>query len=135
MKILLDTDLLSYLMRGQDEVTAHAGAYLARYQRLSFSIITRYEILRGLYAKEATAQVRRFATLCQSSDVIGLDEPTIDRAAQLYGHLRRHGLQIGDADLLIAATALVHHLALGTNNERHFAVIDGLSLVNWTRPA
>ncbi len=40
-----------------------------------------------------------------------------------------------DTDLLIAATALVHDLTLGTNNERHYEVIDGLSLVNWTRPA
>lgn len=134
MKILLDTDLLSYLMRGQAEVTAHAHTYLAQYGRLSFSLITRYEILRGLYAKNATAQAQRFLALCHRSDVLGVSEAVIDRAAELYGELRQRGIQIGDADLLIAATALVHDLTLGTNNERHFEVIDDLSLVNWMRP-
>ena len=133
MKVLLDTDLLSYLMRGHPEVTARARTYLTEYGRLSFSLITRYEILRGLHAKNATAQMRRFVALCDRSEVMGLSETIIDRAAALYGDLRRRGLQIGDADLLIAATALEHDLALGTNNERHYGVINGLALVNWSR--
>ena len=132
MKVLLDTDLLSYLMRGQPDVTERARAYLNEYGRLSFSLMTRYEVLRGLHAKEATAQVRRFKALCGRSEVLGLSEAVIDRAAMLYGALRRRGVQIGDADLFIAATALEYDLVLGTNNERHYGVIDGLTLVNWT---
>lgn len=85
MKVLLDTDVLSCLMRGQAEVTAHARTYLTQYGRLSFSLITRYEILRGLHAKNATAQVRRFLALCERSDIVGLDELVADRAAQIYG--------------------------------------------------
>ena len=131
--MLLDTDLLSYLMRGQPAVIERARIYLEEYDRLSFSLITRYEILRGLHAKEATVQVRRFMALCGRSEVTGLPEAVIDRAARLYGTLRRRGVQIGDADLLLAATALERDLALGTNNERHYGEIDGLTLVNWTR--
>lgn len=135
MKVLLDTDLLSYLMRGHPEVTEHARAYLAQYGQLSFSLMTRYEILRGLYAKSATSQIQRFVALCRRSDVLAITEAVVDRAAELYGQLRQRGIQVGDADLLIAATALIHDLSLGTNNERHYNVIDGLTLTNWTQPA
>jgi tRNA(fMet)-specific endonuclease VapC len=133
MKVLLDTDLLSYLMRGHPEVTSHARTYLHNQNQLSFSLITRYEVLRGLHARHAVAQIQRFLTLCKQSDVVGLSEAVIDRAAALYGFLRPRGIQISDADLLIAATALEHRFVLGTNNERHYAVIEGLPLVNWTR--
>ena len=92
MKVLLDTDLLSYLMRGRPDVTERARVYLEEYDRLSFSLITRYEVLRGLYAKDAAAQARRFKALCERSEVFGLSEAAIDRAALLYGALRQRGI-------------------------------------------
>lgn len=52
---LLDTDILSAVMRQHPLALARARAYLAVHQRLTFSIITRYEILRGLHAKNAAA--------------------------------------------------------------------------------
>jgi tRNA(fMet)-specific endonuclease VapC len=52
---LLDTDILSALMRGVPAVVGKAGAHLAEQGRFRFSVITRYEILRGLKAKGASA--------------------------------------------------------------------------------
>jgi tRNA(fMet)-specific endonuclease VapC len=50
--VLLDTDTLSEVMKTRHpQVRQSAGQYLARYGRFTFSIITRYEILRGLKAK------------------------------------------------------------------------------------
>jgi predicted nucleic acid-binding protein len=40
---------------------------------------------------------------------------------------------IGDADILIAATAIVADCALVTNNERHFNRIQDLRVENWLR--
>ena len=50
---LLDTDILSELLKQHPVVTQRARLYLADHDRLAFSIITRYEILRGLKAKQA----------------------------------------------------------------------------------
>lgn len=51
-------------------------------------------------------------------------------AARLYGQIRatleRIGRPLADADLQIAATALLHDLELVTGNLRHFARIPGL---------
>jgi len=51
---LLDTDTLSEIMKGRDaHVRAHARRYVATFGHFTFSIITRYEILRGLKARGA----------------------------------------------------------------------------------
>ena len=63
---LLDTDILSAVLRGDAKATSAARGYLDEHSALSFSIITRYEILRGLKAKEATAQFRSFDQLCDA---------------------------------------------------------------------
>ena len=52
-------------------------------------------------------------------------------AAQLYGDLARRGALISDADIMIAATALVNGLALVTENTAHFQRISGLTLHSW----
>ena len=47
-KTLLDTDILSALMRKAPAVFDRARDYLAEHRRLTMSLVTRYEILRGL---------------------------------------------------------------------------------------
>jgi tRNA(fMet)-specific endonuclease VapC len=70
---------------------------------------------------------------CAGNEVINLTDPIIIKAADIYADLHRRGLLIGDADILIAATALVHGYAVATNNERHFQRILGLQLENWLK--
>lgn len=87
---LLDTDTLSEVMKGRDEhVRANARRYLATFGTLTFSIITRYEILRGLKARGATLQLTRFERRCQRSVVLPLTDAIIVRAADLYAMLYR----------------------------------------------
>jgi tRNA(fMet)-specific endonuclease VapC len=132
---LLDTSTLSDVMRGQDtSVQAAAAVYLAQHGQFTFSILSRYEILRGLCARGATQQVRRFEVQCQRSLLLPLSDEIIVRAAVLYGELYRRGQLIGDADILIAATALVHGLQLVTENRSHFQRIPGLVLTSWRNP-
>jgi predicted nucleic acid-binding protein len=52
----------------------------------------------------------------------------MERFAFIRGELRANGQLIGDADLLIAATALEHDLTLVTQNLHHFNRIPGLKL-------
>jgi tRNA(fMet)-specific endonuclease VapC len=54
-------------------------------------------------------------------------------AAETYADLASRGQLISDADILIAATALVRGLGVATNNEDHFARIRGLAVENWLR--
>jgi tRNA(fMet)-specific endonuclease VapC len=133
-RALLDTDTLSAVMRGTPPVLAKARDYLAEYGTFSFSIITRYEVLRGLKAKNAIVQLRAFDRLCATSQIVPLTDEAVVKASEIYAELRRRGEPIGDADVLIAASALVHGLTVVTNNENHFRRISGLDVENWFRP-
>lgn len=52
--VLLDTDILSELLKQHPLVLQRARGYLGEHDRLAFSIITRYELVRGLKAKGAS---------------------------------------------------------------------------------
>ena len=61
---IVDTDILSAVMRKNPDVIPKARAYIRKYSRFTFSIITRYEILRGLKAKDAVTQAIAFDQFC-----------------------------------------------------------------------
>ncbi|MDP6778642.1 MAG: type II toxin-antitoxin system VapC family toxin [Candidatus Latescibacteria bacterium] len=129
--VLVDTDILSAILRRDQNALSRARQYLAEHRQFSLSIITQYEILRGLKAKQATTQIGRFEELCRRSRVISVSQDVVERASDLYADLRRQGNLIGDADILIAASALTQGLGVATNNEGHFSRIPELHVENW----
>ena len=96
--------------------------------------MTRYEVLRGLKAKNATTRLAQFDAWCLLHHVLPLAEPIVVRAADLWAALERSGQLIGDNDILIAATALHHGLALATRNVAHFNRVPGLTIQDWSQP-
>ena len=132
-EFILDTDILSLLMRKNAAVLARAGAYLSEHQQFTISIITRYEILRGLKAKGALKQAERFEHFCVRNRVLPIDDTVIVQAADIYADLYRRGELIADADILIAASALANGCGIVTNNEAHFRRIADLQVENWLK--
>ena len=132
-KALLDTDTLSAIIKQNPAALTHSRSYLATYGRLTFSLITRYEILRGLRARAALVQLAAFEQFCTASEVLPLTDVVVRRAAAIYGELHQRGQLIGDADILIAATAMESGLILVTNNDKHFGRISPLPRDNWLK--
>ena len=130
-RTLLDTDVLSGMMRKSPSALNRARAYLADHRQLTISAMTRFEILRGLKAKHATAQLVAFDLFCANNEVLPITDAIIVRAADIYADLHIRGQLIPDADILIAATALENHLVLATNNCVDFSRIDNLQIDNW----
>lgn len=132
-ELLLDTETLSFFLRSQPKVMSNANDYLKFHKGFTYSIITGFEILRGLMVKNAQKQVTNFGLICLQSKEINLSTEIIDRASEIYGDLYKRGQLIGDADILIAATALENKLTIVTNNENHFNRIAGLKITNWKK--
>ena len=132
-KSLLDTDTLSAILKQNPNALSHSRSYLTTYGLLTFSLITRYEVLRGLKAKGALVQIAVFERLCAVSEVLPLTDTIVRRAADVYAGLYQRGQLIGDADILIAATAMENNLVCVTNNENHFQRIPNLVLDNWLK--
>jgi tRNA(fMet)-specific endonuclease VapC len=81
--------------------------------------------------KKATRKMEAFAQFCETSSIVPLTDRTVSVAADIYADLTVRGLLIGDADILIAATAMAHGLVVVTNNESHFRRVQGLTVENW----
>jgi len=133
IQVVLDTDILSAIMRRDARVLPKARTHLGAYGQFTLSIITRFEILRGLKAKGATTQALVFDRFCASNVIVPLSDAIVVRAADIYADLHRRGALISDADILIAASAIVHGLGVVTNNEEHFRRIAGLQVENWLK--
>ena len=133
MLTLLDTDMLSLHLRGQPQVMAYVQAYAQLHGVLHFSLITHYEILNGLFYKDARHQMGRYETLLLDSRLMPLTPESVRIAAKISASLRTIGYVIGHTDVLIAGIALANDMQLATNNTRHFERIEGLRLVNWTQ--
>ena len=129
--VLLDTDTLSLFLRGDKEVVSHVQRYLQHFDTLNISIITKYEILSGLYHKDANKQLAKFEKLLTLLNIIALNDHAIDIASQKYAQTRQLGKPVDDIDLLIAGTALAHNLTLVTHNTKHFQKISDLTITDW----
>ena len=130
---LFDTDTISFFLRSVPNVVAEADKYLKFHKGFTFSVITNFEIIRGLKIKNAQRQLTKFGLIRLQSREINLTDKIIVRAADIYADLYKRGSLVGDADILIAATALENNLPIITNNERHFERITGLQILNWNK--
>ena len=127
MKYLIDTDRLIDYLKGK----LAAGQLLDQlvHEGIAISLITYGEILEGIYyGKDPKQQEQIFRAFLRVTPILPLTENSLERFADIRGGLRRQGQLIGDADILIAATALDHDLTLVTQNLGHFRRIPKLTL-------
>lgn len=123
--------MLSYFLKGVPEVVEKARQYLLLYGTLDFSVITYYEIRRGLEWAGAHRKIADFEELTRVSMVWNLDQTAAAEAAQISAALRKKGTSIDEADILIAGIARARGLPVITNNARHFAQVPNLEVENW----
>lgn len=133
--ILLDTDILSEVLKQRNAVVAaKAAAYLTQHGRFAISGMTRYEVRRGYLVKSAHKALARFERFCTNSLLLAVTDAVLDRAADLWVVAQHGGHPCGDADLIIAATAVESQRVLVTGNAPHFDWIPGLKVENWRNP-
>ncbi len=128
---LLDTDTLSYFLKGFPNVVKQANESFNQLGYLNISVVTYYELLNGLIYKDAKKQMANFLELVQSCRILPITTEIAHLAAQIQADLRQNGRIIGHTDVLIGATAIHHNLKVITNNQAHFSQISNLELDNW----
>ncbi len=130
-RALIDTDILSYYLRGYLAVVGNFEKYLNHYDILEISLITYYEIISGLLAKNAFKQLHIFEIFISDCIIVPLTEKSAEISAEIYSTLRQSGNTIDDIDLFIAGIAIENGMILVTNNDKHFGKIPGLKTENW----
>jgi predicted nucleic acid-binding protein len=135
--ILLDTNVVSELMKARPE--ERVLAWLDRHprDRVFTSAITRAEIESGVALLPQGKRRDALAAAARAmftEDFAGAVLPFDDGAAGHYGALVAHRIRLGTPisveDALIAAIALRYDLTLATRNVRDFQAIEGLELLD-----
>ena len=101
---------------------------------VKLNAVSYYETKRGLLFVGAQTQLAIFERLWQAQGIVMLNQAALDKAATIYADLRAAGQLIEDADLLMAAIALVNDLVLVTHNTAHLSRVADLQLEDWLIP-
>ena len=127
------TNIISYLLQKNVSVQAKLKELIDREDtELYISVVTYYELKRGLIASNATAKLKALQIILHSHfEVVLMDFDMYERSAQIYADLKKDGNLIEDDDIFIGATALENDAVLVTNNERHFGRIKDLKIEVW----
>lgn len=135
-KALLDTDILSEILKGIDpNVVRNATVYRNAFGRYTLSVVTVMEVVRGFQKKQNQGRLQHFLTSLASEEIVPFDQAAAELAGRIAGDLDRIGQVIGKADPMIAAIALGHGLELVAGNTAHYQRIQNLgyplTLINW----
>ena len=126
---MLDTDTVSFALRGQGRVAARLLEH--RPSELCISSITLAELRYGAEARRSRKLHRLISTFVEAIEVMSFDQSAAGRFAGIAAALAQRGEPIGTFDTLIAAHALSLRLRFVTNNTRHFRRVPGLATENW----
>jgi tRNA(fMet)-specific endonuclease VapC len=131
MGYLLDTNIVSASLKQNLQIALKITEMRRRGELIAISGITYYEVQRGLLRSNATKKLALFAQFCQDYPVLFLDDLRIfQKASEIHADLTNKGKIIQDADILIAATAIVHNLVL-VSHDSDLTRVNDLQLENW----
>lgn len=130
----LDTNIVTAHLKRNPLVTQRIRQAEVAGHPVMLNAVSYYETKRGLLFAGAQTQLVVFERLWQAQGIVMFDQAALDRAAKLYADLRAVGQLIEDADLLMAAIALVNDVILVTHNTAHLSRVADLQLEDWLLP-
>lgn len=126
---MLDTDSVSYAMRGKGRVAENIVGHAP--SELCLSAITLAELRYGadrLRSRRIHAVIDAFT---RPLSVIPFDSECAATYGRIGAAMAAKGEAIGNSDTMIAAHALTLGLTLVTNNDKHFKRVVGLKIASW----
>jgi predicted nucleic acid-binding protein len=133
MKVVLDTNVLSELVKPAPNASVSQMILDAPAGSLFASEVTRYELRYGalMHPRPEHLWARIQALILPIPTWLNVTAEISERTAVIAATLDRHGRPIGAIDPFIAATAFVLGCPVVTCNVRNFEIIEGLQVINW----
>ena len=130
MGIILDADVII----GAEKGTFDLRSWVASRAEDPFEVaaITVAELWHGVERATGAQKARRrkyLEAILAVLPIIPYTEQTAYEHARIWAQLESSGKMIGFYDVMVAATALERGSAVATFNERHFAQVKGLTIV------
>jgi predicted nucleic acid-binding protein len=128
-KVILDTCIVSYLMRGGSEAEAYAPHVQGKLLAISF--ITVGEMYFGAENRNwGDGKRKQLETALRNFVVVPYDHEIARCYGRLVAQRKRNGRPIAPNDAWIAACTVRHGVPLITHNSKDFKDITGLSVVS-----
>jgi tRNA(fMet)-specific endonuclease VapC len=128
-RFMLDTDTVSFALRGQGRVGAEILKRLP--SELCVSAITVAELRYGATRRGSAKLHNLIDTFTGNVGVMPFDDSCAAHFGSVAAELASRGAPIGEFDVLIAAHAIALSATLVTNNVKHFERVRGLHVENW----
>lgn len=128
-RYMLDTDTVSFALRGEGRVAIHVLEQ--RPSKLCVSSITLAELRFGAQKRRSSKLHALIDAFVGDVAVLPFDQNAADCFAEIAASLAGRGAPIGTFDALLAAHALSLRLTFVTNNVRHFERVAALKTENW----
>ena len=132
-KYLLDTNILSDLIKQPSGIVAQKISHQENEDLLCTSIIVACELRYGAFKKNSTSLTTRVNQLLEVITIMPLEDKMSIKYAELRTFLEKSGTPIGSNDLLIASQASCLKLIMVTANVREFSRIPDLTVENWLK--
>lgn len=126
--VLLDTDVVSFLLKGDSRAKAYAPHLQER--RLALSFMTVAELYQWAAVRNWGARRKRqLEQTLRTYLILPFDIAVCRQWGEVRALCRRKGRPISAQDAWIAASALHHRISLVTHNLADFENIDGLDVI------
>ena len=129
MRYLLDTDTVSYFLKGNPKLRKRLSNTLGQW---GISAITHSELATLLFATKNRQLEDILVEFLKDVETVPFTKSDALEAGRLKARLKSSGVPIGPADTYIAGHALSLGLTLITNNTKHFENVPDLKLENWS---
>ncbi len=126
---MLDTDTVSYALRGIGEVAANLAGHSR--SELCLSAISVAELRFGADNRQSRKIHQAIDAFLTGVQVLAFDAHAAAAFGKIATALSTVGAPIGQLDTLIAGHALSVRAILVTNNQKHHSRVPGLKLANW----
>ena len=127
--VMVDTNIVSYLMKGNDLGRLYAPHLQGKV--LSISFITVGELYFGAEnAQWGESRRKKLESSLRNFVVVPYDHEIARAYGKVVGERKRNGTPIAPNDAWIAACAVRHHVPLVTHNVKDFTGITTLKIIS-----
>ncbi|MBU1170694.1 MAG: type II toxin-antitoxin system VapC family toxin [Proteobacteria bacterium] len=131
MDMLLDTNIVSYWMRGDEQIISKMQS--CRPCELAISTITVAEILFGIEKSSSRKKERmnKLDHIRSLIEIIPFDVVAAEQYGKIRSYLEKNGISISERNTQIASIALAYGRVVITHNTKEFKRVPGLVVEDW----
>ena len=133
MIYLLDTNIISYWMRGDEKLIKKVRSH--KPSDLSICTITLAEIYYGIEKSPVIKKERRnkIERICSQLELYPFDDLAARKYSMIRTQLEKEGIIISERDLQIASIAMANKLIVVTHNVKEFKRVVNLEVEDWAK--